>query len=130
MAFIENGKDALLMGLALGAGVAAVARGMVPAIRDTGRPLAKAALKSSFLFFERTRETLAEWSEEVEDLLAEVQAEVEAEAEGEAESEAESEPKARGDVGTAQASAPAPETKAKRKPRARKTTAAPKKRAT
>jgi uncharacterized protein (DUF1697 family) len=76
-----NGKGSLLAGLALGVGVAVVGRNLFPAIREAGRPLAKAALKSGWLFFEKTRETLAELAEGAEDMVAEVQAEVEAETE-------------------------------------------------
>ncbi|HEY7698162.1 MAG TPA: DUF5132 domain-containing protein [Vicinamibacteria bacterium] len=78
-----NGKASLLAGLALGVGVAVVGRSAFPAIRDAARPLAKAALKSGWLFFQRTREALAELNEGVEDMVAEVQAEVETEAEAE-----------------------------------------------
>jgi hypothetical protein len=81
MALIENGKGGFLLGLTVGLGVALVTKGVVPALRDVGKPLAKAALKSGWLFFEKTRESLAELTEEVEDLVAEVQAEVVAEVE-------------------------------------------------
>jgi hypothetical protein len=76
-----NGKGSLLAGLALGVGVAVVGRNLLPAIREASRPLAKAALKSGWLFFEKTRETLAELAEGAEDMVAEVKAEVEAETE-------------------------------------------------
>lgn len=77
MAWLDDEQRSLLVGIAIGVGATLAAKTFAPAFRDAGRPLAKAALKSGILAFEKTRETLAEWSETVEDLVAEVRSEME-----------------------------------------------------
>jgi len=72
-------KNGTVLGVAIGLGAAAVAAALVPAlptIARAGRPAARGALKSGLILMERGREVLAEASEELEDLLAEVRAEM------------------------------------------------------
>lgn len=79
MAFLKNGTG-VAVGLGLGVGAAVLAKGVVPMLKESGRPLAKAAIKSGIVFFERIRESLARLAEEVEDIVAEAEAEVKLEA--------------------------------------------------
>jgi hypothetical protein len=69
-------KSDITKGMALGAGAALFAVGAIPGIMKSTRPLARAALKSGLLLYERGREVIAEAQETVEDLVAEVKAEL------------------------------------------------------
>lgn len=76
MALLDDEGRNLLIGLAIGAGAAIFARDVLPSFREAGRPLAKAALKSGIVAFDRVRESLAAWAESAEDLVAEVREEM------------------------------------------------------
>lgn len=65
-------KNDVTRGIAIGAGIVAAGWLLAPALR----PAARAALKSGLLLIERGREKMAEASEALEDLMAEVQAEL------------------------------------------------------
>ncbi len=69
-------KSDIAKGMALGAGAALVALGALPNVMKSTRPLARVALKSGLLFYERGREVVAEAQETFEDLVAEVKAEL------------------------------------------------------
>lgn len=69
-------KNDLARGVALGVSAALVAAAAIPIIVTTTRPLARAALKSSLLVYEKGREALAEAGEHFDDLVAEVRAEM------------------------------------------------------
>lgn len=64
-------------GLMIGVGAAVVAPVAASALSGVGRPVARAAIKSGILFYDKGRETLAEVGEVFEDLVAEAQAELE-----------------------------------------------------
>lgn len=53
---------------------------MLPTVARLARPAVKGAVKAGFVMAQRGRETLAEFTEMAEDMLAEVQAELAAEA--------------------------------------------------
>lgn len=73
MALWENLlKNDVARGVAIGAGVVAVGVLLTPALR----PVARATVKSGILIFEKGREWLAEASETLEDLVAEVRADL------------------------------------------------------
>jgi len=75
-------KNGTSLGVAIGLGAAVIAAAIVPAlpvIARAGRPAARAAIKSGLALVERGREVMAEASEELEDLLAEVRAELQQE---------------------------------------------------
>ncbi len=65
-------KSDVTKGVAIGLGVAAAGLLLMPALR----PAARAAVKSGLLVFEKSREWMAEASESLEDLVAEVRAEL------------------------------------------------------
>jgi hypothetical protein len=69
-------KD-IAKGLAIGLGAAIVAPIALAAAGSFGRPLARAAVKTGLLFYEKGRETAAELGEMMEDLVAEARAELE-----------------------------------------------------
>lgn len=63
-------------GLAIGVGVALLAPVVVTSLLGASRPLARAAIKSGLILYEKGREAAAEFSEVVEDLVAEARAEL------------------------------------------------------
>lgn len=75
-------KSDISRGVALGISATLVAVAAVPLIITATRPLARVALKSSLLVFEKGREALAEAEEHFEDLVAEVKAEMAADRDG------------------------------------------------
>jgi hypothetical protein len=77
MATEEFFKSGTGKGIAIGIGVAILAPLLLPTVAKAARPLARAAIKSGLLLFEKGRETAAELGEVMEDLLAEAQAEIE-----------------------------------------------------
>ncbi len=85
-------KNDVARGVALGLSAALVAAAAIPIIVTATRPLARVALKSSLLVFEKGREALAEAEEHFEDLVAEVKAEMVAEREGYAAAMVDAEP--------------------------------------
>lgn len=75
MAFWNNGIK-LGTGLAIGVGALILAPTVVPAVAAILKPLAKAAIKSGFIVYEKGKEVLAETREVFEDLAAEARAEL------------------------------------------------------
>jgi hypothetical protein len=73
--FGGNGRNTLI-GFALGVGATVLARQFLPALKEVGRPLAKATLKSGITAYEKARETIAQLGETVEDLMAEAVSEL------------------------------------------------------
>ncbi|SMF93397.1 hypothetical protein SAMN02949497_0678 [Methylomagnum ishizawai] len=65
-------KSDITKGVAIGLGVAAAGLLLTPALR----PVTRGAMKSGILLFEKGREWMAEASESLEDLVAEVRAEL------------------------------------------------------
>jgi hypothetical protein len=91
---------ATLRGILIGVAAVKLAPYVMPALTGASRPLARAAVKSGLVAYEKGREAIAEMGEIMDDLVAEVQAEL---AEAEA-AQAEQPPE---DAETA--AAPAPE---------------------
>jgi hypothetical protein len=75
MALLNNGMK-LGAGLAIGVGALVLAPTVIPAVAAILKPLAKAAIKSGFIIYEKGREVLAETKEVLEDLAAEVRVEL------------------------------------------------------
>lgn len=73
-------KNDTAKGVALGLGAALVAVAAIPTIMTAGRPFARVAIKSGLLLLEKGREAMAEATEDLEDLVAEVKAELAGEA--------------------------------------------------
>jgi len=69
-------KGETAKGLAIGFGVAILAPVALAALSGVGKPLARAMIKSGILLFEKGRETVAEFGEVIEDLVAEARAEL------------------------------------------------------
>jgi hypothetical protein len=69
-------KGEAAKGLAIGLGIAVLAPVAMAALSGVGRPFARAVIKSGILLFEKGRETVAEFGEVVEDLVAEARAEL------------------------------------------------------
>ena len=65
-------KNDLAKGIAIGLGVAAAGVMLTPVLR----PVTRGALKSGILLLEKGREFMAEASEQLDDLVAEVRAEL------------------------------------------------------
>lgn len=77
MALFDNGlKGNVLTGLAIGIGAAIFAPQVIPALAGVVKPIAKAAIKGSLILFEKSKETVAEVGEMMEDIVAEVKAEM------------------------------------------------------
>lgn len=70
-------KGNILGGLAIGIGAAIVGPVVLPVLAGIAKPLAKGAIKSGLLLFEKGKETVAEMSEVLEDIVAEAKAEIE-----------------------------------------------------
>ena len=84
MGFLDNAvKGTALTGLAIGIGVAVLAPVILPVLAGVAKPLAKAAMKSGLLLYNKGKEVLAEAGEVTEDLWAEAKTEAEAELEEE-----------------------------------------------
>lgn len=80
MALFDKGN--ILTGLAIGVGSAILGPVVIPALAGVAKPLAKAAIKGGLALYDRSKETIAEVQEMVDDLVAEARAEAEAETEG------------------------------------------------
>lgn len=77
MSLFDNGlKGNILGGLAIGIGAAILAPAVVPALASIVKPLAKAAIKGGIILYEKGKETVAEISEMVEDIVAEAKVEI------------------------------------------------------
>ncbi|MCG6937378.1 MAG: DUF5132 domain-containing protein [Gammaproteobacteria bacterium] len=64
-------------GVAIGIGIAILTPVAIAVLSGAARPVARAALKSGILFYEKGREKVAELGEAMEDLAAEARAEME-----------------------------------------------------
>jgi hypothetical protein len=64
-------------GLAIGIGAAILAPLLLPVIATAARPVARAAIKTGIILYEKGREAAAEFGEVMEDLVAEARAELE-----------------------------------------------------
>jgi galactitol-specific phosphotransferase system IIC component len=69
-------KGKIVTGLALGIGAAVVAPVVLPVLAAAAKPLAKAAIKSGILLYDKGKETFAELGEVVDDLIAEAKSEI------------------------------------------------------
>lgn len=69
-------EDFGLPGLALGAGALLLAPLVSPPIAKAGKGVAKAAIKSGIVVYEKTRSAFAEAGEAIEDMIAESRAEL------------------------------------------------------
>jgi hypothetical protein len=77
MGLLDDGlKGSVLTGLAVGIGAVVLAPAVLPALAGAAKPLMKAAVKSGIILFEKGKETVAELSEVVEDIVAEAKAEM------------------------------------------------------
>ncbi len=63
-------------GMAIAAGATLLAPVVLPLLAGVTRPLARTALKSGIIVYEKTRETVAELGEAFDDLVAEAKAEL------------------------------------------------------
>ncbi len=80
MALTDNFKIATIgTGIVIGIGALILAPALIPAIGAVVKPVAKAAIKSGLILFEKTRELVAETQETVADMAAEAQSELVAE---------------------------------------------------
>lgn len=70
-------KSESAKGAAIGVGIALLAPVVLPVVAAAARPLARAAVKTGLLLYEKGRETAAELGEVVDDLVAEARAEIE-----------------------------------------------------
>ena len=78
MGFLGNAvKGTVLTGLAIGIGVAVLAPVVLPVLAGVAKPLAKAAMKSGLLLYNKSKEVVAEIGEVTEDLWAEAKTETE-----------------------------------------------------
>lgn len=68
--------NALLLGLAVGAGSLMALRGLWPLLSDIAKPVTKSAIKFSLTAFDSIREGMARLSETLDDISAEAHAEV------------------------------------------------------
>jgi hypothetical protein len=69
-------EDFGLPGLAIGAGAIVLAPFVSPPLAKAGKGVAKAALKSGIVVYEKTRTAFAEAGEAIEDMIAESKAEL------------------------------------------------------
>lgn len=69
-------KGSVLAGLAVGVGAIVLAPVVLPVIAAVSRPIAKSAMKTGVIMFEKGREAAAEMREVFEDLVAEARAEL------------------------------------------------------
>jgi hypothetical protein len=79
-----NGGRGLLAGIGIGVLAAAVGRRIAPAFAGLGRPVAKAAIKSGLILYDRGRVQFAVMRETFDDLAAEARVEIERESREEA----------------------------------------------
>ena len=69
-------EDAGISGVAAGIGALVLAPILIPAVAKIGKPMAKAAIKTGIVFYEKTKGAIAEAGEVFEDMVAEAQAEL------------------------------------------------------
>jgi hypothetical protein len=75
MALFDNGFR-VGTGVVIGIGALVLAPVLLPVVAVAARPLIKAGLKGGILFYEKSKEMIAETQELFEDLAAEVKAEL------------------------------------------------------
>lgn len=68
-------KNNLIVGIASGLVAAVIAPVLIPALKKSGRPLAKSLIKGGVMLYDKGREAVAGAGEVIEDVIAEVQAE-------------------------------------------------------
>ena len=68
-------KNNLIVGIASGLVAAVIAPALIPALKKSGRPLAKSLIKGGVMLYDKGREAVAGAGEVIEDVIAEVQAE-------------------------------------------------------
>lgn len=76
---LEEKEQQVLLGVAVGLGVAGLLKSFGRIFSGVGRPFAKATIKSGILAVEMGRERIAHLREDYEDLLAEVRSEMQEE---------------------------------------------------
>lgn len=69
-------KGNVVTGLAIGIGAAILTPILLPIVTGVAKPLAKSVIKGGIILYEKSRETIAELGETVEDLIAEAKAEL------------------------------------------------------
>ncbi|MEX3789242.1 DUF5132 domain-containing protein [Paraburkholderia sp. BR14374] len=69
-------KGSVLAGLAVGVGAIVLAPVVLPVVAALSRPIAKSAMKTGVVLFEKGREAAAEMREVFEDLVAEARTEL------------------------------------------------------
>jgi Protein of unknown function (DUF5132) len=69
-------KGNVLAALVVGVGVVVLAPVVLPALAAVSKPLAKSAIKTGVILFDKGREAAAEMTEVFEDLVAEARAEL------------------------------------------------------
>ncbi len=69
-------NDDLLKGVAIGIGAAILVPVVIAALAPIVKPLARSAMKSGILAYEKLRESVEEFGETVEDIVAEVEEEM------------------------------------------------------
>ncbi len=80
MGLLNNAlKGTVLTGLAIGIGAAVLAPVVFPVLAGVAKPLAKAAMKSGIMLYNKSKEIIAEAGEVTEDLWAEAKTEAEVE---------------------------------------------------
>lgn len=77
MAIEDLFKAESTKGLAIGIGAAILVPVILPAVAALARPIARAAIKTGIVIYDKTREAVAEMGEVVEDLVAEARADIE-----------------------------------------------------
>lgn len=77
MAIQDILKGNVAVSLAIGLAGAVLIPIVLPVVVRAARPVAKAVIKSGLIVYEKGRESFAEMSEVVEDMVAEAQAEIE-----------------------------------------------------
>lgn len=69
-------RNNAVTGVAIAAGAALLAPLVLPLLAGLARPLARTAVKSGIIVYEKTRETVAELGEAFDDLVAEAKSEM------------------------------------------------------
>ena len=69
-------SDDLIKGIALGVGVAMLVPVVIATLAPVVRPMARQALKAGIRVYEKGRETVEEFNETVDDIVAEVEEEL------------------------------------------------------
>ncbi|MBC7857860.1 MAG: DUF5132 domain-containing protein [Burkholderiaceae bacterium] len=68
-------KNNLIVGIASGLVAVVIAPVLIPALKKSGRPLAKSLVKGGVMLYDKGRQAVADAGEVIEDVIAEVQAE-------------------------------------------------------